>query len=68
MFIVLTSTILKTHEELTQEMLKFDGFSLAEHLHIGNWQDKNRKKKTFFSPSLIHVLSVWITSSLGEKM
>lgn len=44
MFIVLTSTMLKTHEELTQEMLKFDGFFLAEHLHIGNWQGRNRKK------------------------
>jgi len=53
MFIVLTSIILKTHEELTQEMLKFDGFSLAEHLHIGNWQGKNRENMTFFSLSLI---------------
>lgn len=68
MFIVLTSTVLKTHEELTQEMLKFDGFSLAEHLHIGNRQNKNGKKNTFFSLSLIHLLSIWITSSLGEEM
>lgn len=68
MFIVLTSTILKTHEELTQEMLKIDGFSFVEHLHIGNQQDKKRKKKTFVSLSLIHVLSIWITSFLGEEM